>query len=474
MPELTFRKRLRTVELLLEGHSYQTISERVGVSKGTVSNVINEVRDGQLPTVRGLEDQVDGLREVATQVQRNGLSLSQAAVGLTAFRGFAALGIAPGGISKMVTLCHSMTPDGMETEKFARAVLVLLEAQERTGKGPEELEEWVGELVARSEALVTQCQELEPVAQQVETFRKERDGLVQENATLTSETQRAKQEHEKVVSSFGEDLERQQTQVQNTQKLIGETSRRYLDQEEKLRQVDLRLAEATHSIGKLADLGLPMEQLPDLAARLSQQAQHQGIDVDHFLEWFYFCLDGAGSLLGLESQLKAKEEQVQEADGELLAVATQRDAAAGELRGLAQQIAEAKATQRSIIAAWKQDMRQIAETVQQEISQGGEELRALAQVFEKEVGRRLVQLGETAVALGRLEEAIDSYALVRPLVSLLQGKDQLSLSEARVAAIALCRGLLAYLEGKTEIWDSSASVAYRANYLLEALEKWRP
>jgi len=101
-------------------------------------------------------------------------------------------------------------------------------------------------------------------------------------------------------------------------------------------------------------------------------------------------------------------------------------------------------------------------------------LRALAQVFEKEVASRLVQLGETAVALGRLEEAIDSYALVRPLVSLLQGKDQLSLSEARVTAIALCRGLLAYLEGKTEIWDSSASVAYRANYLLEALEKWRP
>ena len=98
MPELNFRKRLRVVELLLQGHSYQTISERVGVSKGTVSNVINEVRNGQLPTVRGLEDQVDGLREVATQVQRNGLSLSQAAVGLTAFRGFAALGIAPGGI----------------------------------------------------------------------------------------------------------------------------------------------------------------------------------------------------------------------------------------------------------------------------------------------------------------------------------------------------------------------------------------
>ena len=34
MPVLIFRKRLRIVELLLGGHSYQTISERVGVSKG--------------------------------------------------------------------------------------------------------------------------------------------------------------------------------------------------------------------------------------------------------------------------------------------------------------------------------------------------------------------------------------------------------------------------------------------------------
>ena len=56
MPELTFRKRLRIVELLLGGHSYQTISERVGVSKGTIANVMNELRDGEIPIVQGIEE----------------------------------------------------------------------------------------------------------------------------------------------------------------------------------------------------------------------------------------------------------------------------------------------------------------------------------------------------------------------------------------------------------------------------------
>ncbi len=167
MPKLTFRKLLNVMGLYLEGLSHQAIAEKTGVSKGSVSNVVEMVRDGQLPALGGIEEKLDAHREVAVQIRRNGLSLSQAAVGLTAFQGFAALGIAPGDIARMVGLFRSMTTEGTKTEKFARAALVLLEVQESTGKEPEELEAWVGDLQAQSEALVTQCQEREPVSQQV-------------------------------------------------------------------------------------------------------------------------------------------------------------------------------------------------------------------------------------------------------------------------------------------------------------------
>ncbi len=63
---------------------------------------------------------------------------------------------------------------------------------------------------------------------------------------------------------------------------------------------------------------------------------------------------------------------------------------------------------------------------------------------------------------------------MRPLVSLLQGKNQLSLPEARIAATALCLGLLGYLERNPEIAGASLSVGQRTKYLLEALETWHP
>ena len=135
MPELTFRKRLRIVELLLGGHSYQTISERVGVSKGTIANVMNELRDGEIPIVQGIEEVVDILRELAVEIRRSGLSISQASIGITAIRGLAAVGVAPQDISRMVALSRSMIPEGRDARQFAAAAVALLKAKERTGKG---------------------------------------------------------------------------------------------------------------------------------------------------------------------------------------------------------------------------------------------------------------------------------------------------------------------------------------------------
>ncbi len=242
----------------------------------------------------------------------------------------------------------------------------------------------------------------------------------------------------------------------------------------KRRQVEHRLACATRAIGELTDLGLPLEQLPDMATRLHRQARQQGVEPDHFLDWFYFCLEGAGSLLGLESLVNAKREQLQEADRKLREVTKKQDAATATIRGLAQQMVEDRASRRSIIAVWKEEIRVVTQTIRQEVTHGEEGLRALATAIEQEVRQGLVQVSKTAVSLGRLEESVNSYAIVRPLVSLLQGKNQLSLPEARIAATALCLGLLGYLERNPEVAGASVSVGQRTKHLLEALETWHP
>ncbi len=101
-------------------------------------------------------------------------------------------------------------------------------------------------------------------------------------------------------------------------------------------------------------------------------------------------------------------------------------------------------------------------------------MTALARALEQELRSSLVRLGETAAEQGRLEEAVESYAMVRPLVSILRGDDQLSQSDARVAATAFCLGLLGYLERNGEGNSSSSSLSLYTKFLLDELAKWRP
>ena len=60
----------------------------------------------------------------------------------------------------------------------------------------------------------------------------------------------------------------------------------------------------------MSRLGLPLARLPELAAHLTSAAQHQGVDSEHFLDWFISCLHGASSLLGLESLIKRRQEEL--------------------------------------------------------------------------------------------------------------------------------------------------------------------
>ena len=62
MPELTCRKRLNVLRLYLAGHSHQVIAENTGVAKGSVPNTIMMLKDGQLPVLGGIDENVLQIR----------------------------------------------------------------------------------------------------------------------------------------------------------------------------------------------------------------------------------------------------------------------------------------------------------------------------------------------------------------------------------------------------------------------------
>ena len=62
MQELSTNKKMRIIKLYLAGFSYEEIAKKVGVSKGTVSNVIAALKAGQFPEVSTIPEEISSRR----------------------------------------------------------------------------------------------------------------------------------------------------------------------------------------------------------------------------------------------------------------------------------------------------------------------------------------------------------------------------------------------------------------------------
>ena len=462
MPALTMQKRLSVVRHYFDGLSYEEIARKSGVAKGTVANVIGELKAGHFPQVRGLEDQLEALREVAVGLKRAHLSPAQSALGLVAFRGLESLGVEPSELEQAVALYRELAPDGMETQNFVRAALALKQLQDRTGRGPEELE-------VRATELEQQCNKMAPLAQEVTDLQQQRYSLVREIATLNSQ----REDVETQVEEHRQGLEWLQEGVGNAERLIEELGRRYLQREGESQDMESRLNEARRGLDEISRLGLPLAQLPELASHLTSAARHQGVEPEQFHQWFISCLQGASSLLGLETLIKARREQLEKEERALAAIKEEMDRCGAQVEVLKRQRAKEEAAHQQLRETWHGEILSIGDTLKDAANQEAAELKALGTSLREDLVRGRKECQEIALEMGRLEEAIDSHPMVRPLVSLLQGKDGLTPGDVRVAATALCLGLMGCLERDGQNWKAG-SVSLRAKELLQALERWTP
>ncbi len=469
MAELSMGKRLGVVRFYFEGLSYEEIARRAGVAKGSVVNVLNELKAGQFPQVRNLEDGLETLRELAVGLKRSHLSPSQAALGLGAFRGLESLGVGPGELERVVALYRQLAPEGMDTGNFVRASLALNQLQDRTGRNPEELMVWLEELEASAGELVQRCQEMVPLTQEVADLQHQRDRLVQEQTALTSQIQ----DVEAQVDDHRERLQWLQGEVSKTEQLIGELGRRFLQREGEAQEAEHRLTQAREGLEQMAGLGLPIARLPEIAARVASAAHHQRIDPEQFLQWFFSCIQGASSLLGLDTLIKAKQEELQEGERALASARKELDRCAAQVRELKRQRTAEEAVKGRLRKAWQEEIINVGATLKEAAGHEVVELRALGASLRQEVLRSHEECRVTAFAMGRLEEAIDSYGMVKSLVDLLQGRDGLAPGEVRVVATALCLGLMGHMEREGGGNWQADIVGSRVKALLEALERWK-
>jgi transcriptional regulator with XRE-family HTH domain len=142
MERLTAKKKLAVIRLYLSGLSYDEIAVKCGVSKGTVANVVAELKAGTVPEAADVAEQIELLRELSIDLKQSKLTPGQCATGLILLTRITECGLDPADIDRWPLILKAVPTDD-DAGEFVRLIYSIQEVQKRSGLGPEALDKKV-------------------------------------------------------------------------------------------------------------------------------------------------------------------------------------------------------------------------------------------------------------------------------------------------------------------------------------------
>lgn len=455
MEKLSLRKQAMIVRLYLNGLSYSEIAAKVGVSKGTVANVITELKAGRFPEAGEVSDQIELLRELAVDLRKSGLTPGRALAGIAVLSRIEEFGLEPTDIERFAALCKTLTPE-TDTQSFVKAALDLATLEERTGLSFHDLEE-------KAHDLEQAVADLEPLAQQVQEHREQLKELGEKHQRFAGE-----------VSNLEKRLQSLSPKVKDNEKREAELFHRVQELEQRAQAADERLTTARKDLLVLSELGLPLDDLSGFTQRLCGIAQRHGIDQGVLCEWLLHELEQLEKGLSL-ALLFRKEQQ------ELGKTKQSQDKAQEELVALKAAIQELRQEQASLRAVIKEERENISKEAQAFIRLARDTVTKLKQQLGdsmeeaiREVQKLRNQALDVGSELGRCQALVETNEWLRQLLALVRCDEDVSGVQVRVVGLALLRGILAWINQRPNDIGALSQLKVRVASTIEELERWRP
>ncbi|MBI4215916.1 MAG: hypothetical protein HY687_00765 [Chloroflexi bacterium] len=455
MQKLSPKKQLAIVRQYLGGFSYDEIASRAGASKGTVANIISDLKAGRFPEASNVSEQLELLRELAVDLRRFKLTPSQAAAGLAVLSHLQTLGVEPADIEPWAAVCRQLSRDEIEAQAFIKAALALEQVRERTGLSPEALETKVHGL---EETVVR----LEPLAKELEGCREQLEELGKRRQKLVDEITKLEKRHQPLSRDVAQKEQRE-----------AELSHRVQELEQRAQAADERLATARRDLQALAGLGLSLEDLSVFVQRLGGVAQRHGVGSEALRDRLLHELEALEEGLGLEGLIEVKQREVAEAERGAVKAWEEQSALQAAIKKLRQEQARLHAD----MAVERKHVRKEVRAISAVVREGATELRremgsgvgeALAEV--QKLRDQALKLGQE---VGHIEADIEANPWFRSLLALAKGDAGVSADEARLVGLVVLRGLLAWLErNRDKVPTTSASLGECARIIIRELERW--
>lgn len=455
MQKMSPKKQMSIIRLYLGGYSYDDIASRGGVSKGTVANIVTDLKAGRIPEVQDNAEQLELLRELSVELRRSRSTVVESLVGLTIFSQLQQIGIEPAEIQSWAAVCRQLPSEEADVKTYFAAALSVEQVRQRTGLTPEALGEKVCKLEEKAALLEPLAKEAKKRQQDIQELGKQKQAKTEEITQLEKRWQ--------PLSLTVAQYEKRETEL----------SQRVQELEQRVQATDERLATARRDLKKLADLGMSTEELTGFVQEVNRVAQHHNMVPKALRSRLMQEIGNLDVGLGLETLIVSTRIQATEAEKSAVNAKKQQAVLETDLAELrrerAVQLEKIQDEEKKV----REQIRSTAEMAKKVVAELRQDLAANmsgAMLEVEKLRNKAMELGNEA---GRAKATIESNRWLQTLVSLFKGDGTISVQDIRSVLLPLFRGFKDYIERNNEHNMVSLSLTMHLDGVIGEFEKWK-
>ena len=452
MEKSTARKKLTIVRLYLSGLSYDDIAARSGVSKGTVANVVAELKAGSFPEAADVGEHIEMLRELSFDLKRSKLSPGQCAVGLILLNRISECGLAPADIDRWPMILKSV-PNEDDAKEFVRLVYSIQQVQLRSGLSLEALDNKVNELEKRAA-------DLEPMSDKVKECQKQLSELTRQRDELTSSVALLEQKS-RLLSPRAKELERRERTL----------SRQIADMEPKAQRAETTVSALKGEVQKLKDIGFSLSELIEFHEKLQVIAQRHAIEPAKLRSRLLHELESLQKGLTLKTLVQNHQQEMDKMEQALIRTKKEIETVRAVVDSLKQEKTNLEASIKETREKVSQEIVKIIPLAQDTIIKLGDDLRRGKDEALAEIRRLRDEAMDVAKEVGRCEGILQSSEWLNELLVLVRGEENVEGKRVRIITLLVIRALCIWLKRQDSL--SFALLPLTVETLISELEQWK-
>ncbi len=453
MEKLTAKKKLTIVRLYLSGLSYDDIAARGSISKGTVANVVAELKAGSFPEAADIGEHIETLRELSFDLKRSKLTPGQCATGLILLNRINELGLEPADIDRWPMILKSV-PDEDDAREFVQLVYSIQQVQQRSGLSLEALDNKVRELEKKAT-------DLEPMSNKVKHCQKQLADLTRQREELASSVAMLEQKS-KLLTPRVKDLERRERTL----------SRRIANMEPKAQKAETTLSALKRETQKLEDIGFTLKELSEFQEKLQAIAQHHAIKSSELRSRLLHELGSLEKGLTFETLIQSRQQEMDRMKQAIARSKSEIEATGAVIDSLKQEKMNLEASIKETRENVSQEIAMIIPIAQEAIDNFGEELRRGNEEALAEIRRLRDQALEVGSEVGRCQGILQVSEWLNDLPALIRGEEDIAGNRVKTLVLPVVRGLGIWLKRQHSYSLQYTGLSLTAERLINDLEAW--